>query len=208
MKYFAALSTSLLLFASLNAPLMAQSDAKEPQAEKKTEKTEPAAARAEDLPPAKRSDDQLLADLDSGDPARQSASCRELGKRKLERASADLVALLTKGTTVDVRRNAAAALGLIKKGGATTEALLKSAREDKDMTVRYGALVALANIQDKDKANETLEVMRWTRDSSEDELAKDLVSKLLAKLEKEAKTEKKEEPKAPANEGEGKKASS
>ena len=208
MKYFGALLPSFVLLAILSSPLVAQPDAKEPAATKSDEKMEPAPAKAEDQPVAKRSDDQLLADLDSGDPARQSAACRELGQRKLERAGGDLVAMLTKGTTAEVRRNAAAALGLIRKGGLTTDALLKAAREDKDATVRYGALAALANIQDKDKADETIKVMQWTRDSSDDEFAKDLVTKLLVRLEKAPKSETKEEQKSPAKDDGGKKASS
>ncbi len=194
MNHLSALLALLLVF-SLATPVLS---AEGPKAEGEKSAKAPAGKSADapaDLPPEKRSDDQLLADLDSGDPARQSAAARELGQRKSERAIADLVAALGKAPTAEVRRNAAAALGRVKKAGPATAALLKAAREDRDATVRYAALVALANIQDKDRANDTLELMKWTRDSSNDEFARDLVTRLLARLEK-GKQEKKEEPKA------------
>lgn len=126
---------------------------------------------------AEKSSSDYIADLNSDNPQLQREACRALGEKQVKEAVPNLITLLENSKDNEVQWNAALALGLIKVPGPATDALLKAAREGKTKAVRYAALLALANIQDKAKLAQYKEIAEWTRTQSDDDLARDLVER-------------------------------
>jgi len=203
------LNLVLISLALIFTGSLAAQDSEEPKAAKKTEakkaaekeapakksapannaptKSAPAnnnAPAANPAPQKKKTPEEYLQDLNGEDTRAKIVACRELGKAQVEQAIKPLIGILTGSPDKELRWNAAMALGMIKKAGETTQALLTAAKDDKSKTVRYTSLLGLANIQDKNKINEFLDVARWTRDNSNDDLAKDLATLVLKKYKK------------------------
>ena len=123
-----------------------------------------------------------LQGLKSEDPIAQIKACREIAKSKNEAAIPLLINLLENSPDREVQWNSAVALGLIAKPGQSTSALIKSARAGSTKSVRYASLVALASIQDESVKREYMELINWTLNESNDELAKDLIQKIKSKV--------------------------
>ena len=131
---------------------------------------------------ATQTEEAAIAALNSNEPAAQVIACRNLGILKAEKAISPLINLLKNSPDREVQWNAAMALGMIGKAGPATDALLDAAKNSPSKSVRYASLVGLANIQDDDKKEQAKAVAQWTLDSSDDELAKDLVQHAKEKL--------------------------
>ena len=122
-----------------------------------------------------------LADLQSTDPYTQVTGCRKVAEAKNGQAINPLIQLLETSSNREVQWNAALALGMIGQAGPATDALLKSAKGSGYKSVRYASLLGLANLQDPNKKSEFMDVVKWTQENSNDDLAKDLVEKIRSK---------------------------
>jgi len=135
-------------------------------------------------PAGEKTSDQYIADLNSGDMALQIDACRKLGARKEEKAVPALVQLLDSNPSPEVAWNAAAALGTIGQTGPATAALQRSATNSSSPTVKYASLAGLANIRDKERKTESVQVAGQIRDNTSDDLLKDLATRVADILSK------------------------
>lgn len=131
-----------------------------------------------------RPTDSYPADFDSENPDIQISACRTSGEKRDKSAIKKLIWLIENSPFTGVKWQAAAALGMIAEPGISTDALISAATKSKSKSVRYAALIALSNIQDKDKQNQIIRVMKWTRTKSDDRLAVDLVERFIKKIKK------------------------
>lgn len=133
---------------------------------------------------ADKSESDLIADLDSNNPLVQMSACKKLGEEKEKAAIGKLIELMENSADKRVAASAAAALGTIAEKGKSTEALYNTARGSKSTSVQYTSLLALANIDDSDYKEKTLELLGSIESSTGDDLLKDLAGNLKQRLEK------------------------
>jgi HEAT repeat protein len=128
------------------------------------------------VPAGEKTSDQYIADLSSGDMSLQITAARKLGERKEEQAIPALVSLLDSNPAPEVAWNVAASLGAIGKPGPATAALQRSANSPSP-SVKYASIAALTNLHDKDQKAQNVQAASQMRDSTRDDLLKDLADK-------------------------------
>ena len=128
--------------------------------------------------------EEYLADLNSSDMQVQIEACQYLGEKKEVSAVESLVFLLEdEGVDSHVKVASANALASIGKQAGVSAALLRSAQESKNPSVRYASFLALASLEDEEKEADMKELVVDLMKSS-DPYLRDLAQKIALEYEK------------------------
>ncbi|MCB1172600.1 MAG: HEAT repeat domain-containing protein [Leptospiraceae bacterium] len=128
--------------------------------------------------------DDVMAQLDSADPAVQVRAIRSIGASKTSAASSKLLDLMENSSNTEVQASAAAALGAIGESENVLEALIRVAGKAESSRVRYASMLALANLRSDENAEQVDAVIGANTGDGMDALVRDLAQKLQTRFAK------------------------